>query len=127
MKKPISASSAIACRWRISALVPSRDDAVHDLLETVRAGVVLVRPQPAVHEERRRPLDPAGEPLLATRLDPPSVAPARHTGVERIAVEAEAAREVAEIAARALGLAAPAALREEEGVGHPPILPLLAG
>src|SRR3989442_12423120 len=100
MNRPISASSAIACRGRISALGLGGDDAVHDLLEPIRAGVV-VRLEPAVHEERRRPSDPTGFPFLAARLDPPGVASARQARVELVAGEADAAREDAGGAPRA--------------------------
>src|SRR5438128_1463041 len=74
MNQPISASSAIACRWRISALVETSDDAVDHLLEPVRARVVGVRPGPAIHEEGRRPGDATRFSLLAARLDPAGAA-----------------------------------------------------
>src|SRR2546427_2766572 len=127
MKKPISASSAIACRWRISALVLSRDDAVHDLLEAIRADVALVRPRPAVHKEGRRSRDAAGLSLLVARFDPPGVAGARQAGVELVPIQAEPAGEIPEEPAGVAGAATPLALREEQRVRHRPELPLLAG
>src|SRR5712691_11159380 len=127
MNKPISASSAIACRCRISALGLGGDDAVDHLPEPVRADVEGVGPGPAVHEEGRRSGDPTGFPFLAARLDPAGIAPGRQARVELVAVEADAASEVAEGAARVARLPTPRALGEEQGVRHRPELALLAG
>src|SRR5260370_40195904 len=94
MKNPISASSAIVWRWRISAFVPSRDDAIHDLREAVRADVALVRPRPAVHVECRCSRDAAGFSLLVARFDAPGVAVARPAGVDPISIQVESTGEI---------------------------------
>src|SRR3989442_3717687 len=127
MKKPISASSAIACRWRISALRLAREDAVDDLLEAVRADVVLVRPGPAVYEDRRLSGDTAGLSLLAARLDAARVPRALQAGIVLVPIQAEPAGEATEEAGRVARAPTPLALREEERVRHRPELPLLAG
>src|SRR5438128_3863437 len=127
MNQPISASSAIACRWRISALVETSDDAVDHLLEPVRARVVGVRPGPAIHEEGRRPGDATRFSLLAARLDPAGVALARYAGVVLVSIQAQPAGEIPEKPGGVAGAAPPFALREKEGVRHRPELPLLAG